>query len=66
MIIQPWVVSLFVSAGFSGLAGALLTMIYILWDAQQAAKAKQKGTIAALAGELRCSNFLCGHNANLR
>lgn len=66
MIIQPWVVSLFVSAAFGGLAGAFLTIIYILCNARQAAKAKEKGTIAALAGELRRSSFLCGHNANLR
>lgn len=60
-MIQPWV-SLLVSA----VTGAILTILYNWWNVRQAAKAKEKGAIAALAGELRRSNLLCDHNANLR
>jgi len=64
-MLQLWV-NLLISAITGGLAGAALTILYNHAASRQAARAKESGAIASLAGELIRSRLLCEHNAKLR
>lgn len=64
-MLQPWF-SLLVTVVTGSLMSAIVTVLYHRWNTRQAAKAKEKGAIAALAAELRHSRLLCDHNANLK
>ena len=62
---QPWV-TLLISVIFGGVAGATLTILYNRVAAKQAARGREGGAIASLAGELWRCRLLCDHNAKLR
>ena len=57
---------LLVSALTGGLMAALVTILYNRHATGQASRAKEHGTVQALAGELRRARLLCDHNAALR